>query len=135
MPHPAVEPLSLTNRLGQPVVLGVKFLPGEQRDTLFVSAPRQQASSFFGKNAEPFLMQLMEKLPLVPGRLNIIELRGDPDYPEFWRWRAEWVGRSPMALRAEQVASSGSRSTLQSMLEGRMHEGATRPLSALRRRA
>ena len=106
MPHPAVDPLSLTNRLGQPVVLGVKFLPGEHRDTLFVSAPRQQASSFFGKNAEPFLMQLMEQLPLVPDRLSIIELRGDPEHPEFWRWRAEWVGRSPMALRAEPVAGT-----------------------------
>ncbi|ROQ19603.1 MULTISPECIES: hypothetical protein [Marinimicrobium] len=135
MPHPAVEPLSLTNRLGQPVVLGVKFMPGEHRDTLFVSAPRQQASSFFGKNAEPFLMQLMEQLPLVPDRLSIIELRGDPEHPEFWRWRAEWVGRSPMALRAEPVASNGSRSALQSLLEGRRHEGSGQARAPRRRQA
>ncbi len=135
MPHPAVEPLSLTNRLGQPVVLGVKFLPGEQRDTLFVSAPREQASSFFGKNAESFLVQLMKQLPLAPERLSIIELRGDPESPEFWRWRAEWVGRSPMALRAELVASSGSRSALQSLLEGRAHEGASRSAAPRRRHA
>ncbi len=135
MPHPAVEPLSLTNRLGQPVTLGVKLMPGEQRDTLFVSAPRQQASSFFGKNAEPFLMQLMERLPLTPERLSIIELRGDPQSPEFWRWRAEWVGRSPMALRAEPVASDGSRSALQSLLDGQVHEGTSRSAAPRRQRA
>lgn len=135
MPHPAVEPLSLTNRLGQPVVLGVKFSPGEHRDTLFVSAPRQQASSFFGKNAEPFLMQLMQQLPMVPERLNIIELRGDPDNPEFWRWRAEWVGRSPMALRSEPVDGRGSRSTLQSLLEGAEHRGAGSSAAPGRRQA
>lgn len=117
MPHPAVSSLTLTNRLGQPVTLGVKFLRGEQRDTLFVSAPRQQASSFFGKNAEPFLVQLMERLPLDPTRLAIIELRGDPEAPEFWRWRAEWVGRSPMALRAEPV-SSRSGDVLHELLTG-----------------
>ncbi len=119
MPHPAVEPLSLTNRLGQPVTLGVKFLSGEKRDTLFVCAPKQQASSFFGKNAEPFLVQLMERLPLDPSRLAIIELRGAPEDPEFWRWRAEWVGRSPMALRSEPVGD-GSREGLYELLAGRV---------------
>lgn len=117
MPHPAVDPLTLTNRLGQPVTLGVKLLRGEHRDTLFVSAPRQQASSFFGKNAEPFLTQLLKRLPINPARLSVIELRGDQDRPEFWRWRFEWVGRSPMAPRCEQVAGDGSRSTLQSLLD------------------
>lgn len=118
MPHPAVELMELTNRLGQPVTLGVKFLPGEHRDTLFVSAPRQQASSFFGKNAEPFISQLLEQLPLRPERLNIIELRGDPDHPEFWRWRFEWVGRSPMAPRGEPVPSQGSKAALEALLWG-----------------
>lgn len=115
--HPAVETFSMTNRLGQPVDLGVRFLPGEHRDTLFVSAPRQQASSFFGKNAESFLKQLMDCLPLKPSRLHIIELRGEPTAPEFWRWRAaEWVGTSPVALRAEPVATSGLRASLETLL-------------------
>ncbi|WP_347332374.1 hypothetical protein [Marinimicrobium locisalis] len=132
MPHPAVESLALTNRLGQPVTLGVKFLPGEKRDTLFVSAPRQQASSFFGKNAEPFLVQLMERLPLDPSRLAIFELRGDPEDPEFWRWRAEWVGRTPMALRSELVGH-GSREGLYDLLTE--SHGSQRGEQARRRRA
>lgn len=131
MPHPAVEPLSMTNRLGQPVTLGVKFLPGEKRDTLFVCAPKQQASSFFGKNAEPFLVQLMERLPLDPSRLAIIELRGDPENPEFWRWRAEWVGRSPMALRSEPVGH-GAQEGLYNLLLGRVD---TQRRAQARRRA
>lgn len=117
MPHPAVEPLNLTNRLGQPVVLGVRFLPGEHRDTLFVCAPHHQASSFFGKNVEPFMNQLLDKLPIEPERLSVIELRGSETEPEFWRWRFEWVGRSPMAPRCEPVASTGSRRALSSLLE------------------
>lgn len=116
MPHPAVELMELTNRLGQPVTLGVKLLMGDHRDTLFVSAPRRQASSFFGKNAEPFINQLLDKLPLRPERLNIIELRGDPDDPELWRWRFEWVGRSPMVPRSEPVSSRGSRAALEALL-------------------
>lgn len=117
MPHPAVQPLALTNRLGQAVTLGIKFVPGEERDTLFVSAPRQQASSFFGKNAEPFMLQLQRQLPLDPARLCVIELRGTPERPSFWRWRFEWEGQNPIAARSEQVFSARSIDSLAALLE------------------
>lgn len=116
MPYPAFETLSLDNRLGQPVTLNVRLCPGEQRDTLFVAAPRRQASSLFGKNAESFLIQLLEHFALRPERLTVVELRGDPFRPELWRWRAEWVGRSPMALRSEPVTGS-ARESFQALLD------------------
>lgn len=114
----AFEQISLTNRLGQEVGLGVKYVPGDRRDTLFVCAPRQQASSLFGKNAEQFIFQLMERMPLEPERLDLIEVRGDDGAPEFWRWRLNWVGRSPLAPRSELVGSSGSRAGLLALLTG-----------------
>lgn len=117
MPHPAVKPLTLTNRLGQAVTLGIKFVPGKKRDTLFVSAPREQASSFFGKNAEPFMLQLQRQLPLNPARLCVIELRGTPERPSFWRWRFEWEGQNPIAARSEQVFSARSIDSLAALLE------------------
>lgn len=109
--------MTLTNRLGQVVSLGIKFVPGEERDTLFVSAPRQQASSFFGKNAEPFMLQLQRQLPLNPARLCVIELRGAPERTSFWRWRFEWEGQNPIAARCEQVFSSRSNAKLAALLE------------------
>lgn len=118
MPFATIEQLSLTNRLGQPVVLGISFLPGAKRDTLFVCAPRQQASSLFGKNAEQFIFQLMDRLPLDPERLDLIEVRGTEQAPEFWRWRFNWVGRSPLAPRSEPVTSSGSQAALLALLSG-----------------
>lgn len=117
MPHSAVKPLTLTNRLGQTVTLGVKFVPGEARDTLFVSAPREQASSFFGKNAEPFMLQLQRQLPLDPERLCVIELRGASERPSFWRWRLEWEGQNPIAARCEQVFSKRSNESLAALLD------------------
>jgi len=117
MPHPAAKPLTLTNRLGQMVPLGVKFVPGQERDTLFVSAPRQQASSFFGKNAEPFMLQLQRQLPLDPARLCVIELRGVPERLSFWRWRFEWEGQNPIAARCEQVCSARSNESLAALLK------------------
>ncbi len=118
MPFAAIEQLNLTNRLGQPVVLGISFMPGAKRDTLFVCAPRQQASSLFGKNAEQFMFQLMDKLPLDAERLDLIEVRGTEQAPEFWRWRFNWVGRSPLAPRCEPVTSSGSKTALLALLNG-----------------
>ena len=123
MPHPAVKSLALTNRLGQAVTLGVKFVPGKARDTLFVSAPREQASSFFGKNAEPFMLQLQRQLPLDPARLCVIELRGAPERPSFWRWRLEWEGRNPIAARSEQVFSARSNESLAALLEAEDESG------------
>lgn len=118
MPFAAIEQLNLSNRLGQPVVLGISFKPGAKRDTLFVCAPRQQASSLFGKNAEQFMFQLMGKLPLDSERLDLIEVRGTEQAPEFWRWRFNWVGRSPLAPRSEPVTSSGGKAALLALLNG-----------------
>lgn len=127
MSFAAIEQLNLTNRLGQPVVLGVSFVPGTKRDTLFVCAPRQQASSLFGKNAEQFIFQLMDKLPLDPERLDLIEVRGTEQTPEFWRWRFNWVGRSPLAPRSEAVTSSGSQAALLALLNGEHNIRALEP--------
>lgn len=118
MSFAAIEQLALTNRLGQPVMLGVSFKPTAKRDTVFVCAPRQQASSLFGKNAEQFMFQLMAKLPLDPERLDLIEVRGSEQAPEFWRWRFNWVGRSPLAPRSEPVTSSASKAALLALLDG-----------------
>lgn len=117
MSYPTFDALSLSNRLGQPVTLSVRLFPGEKRDILFVAAPRRQASSLFGKNAESFLIQLLERFELRPERLTLIELRGDPAQPELWRWRAEWVGRSPMAPRSEPVTGA-ARESLRALLDG-----------------
>ncbi|MDQ2077957.1 hypothetical protein [Marinimicrobium sp. ABcell2] len=121
MPLDTFEQLNLTNRLGQPVALGIKYQPAVKRDTLFVRAPQQQASSFFGKNADQFIFQLLRALPLVPERLDLIEVRGPDEAPEFWRWRFNWVGRSPLAPRSERVNSAGTQAALLSLLEGETH--------------
>lgn len=112
------EQLDLTNRLGQPVTLGVKFRPGTRRDTLFVRASQQQASSFFGKNAEQFMFQLLAIMDLVPERLDLFEVRGPAEAPEFWRWRFNWVGRSPLAPRSERIAVPGTQVALRALMAG-----------------
>lgn len=118
MPLNTFEQIDLTNRLGQRVTLGVKFQPGARRDTLFVRAPQQQASSFFGKNAEQFMFQLLATMDLTPERLDLFEVRGPAEAPEFWRWRFNWVGRSPLAPRSERVATPGTQVALQALIAG-----------------
>lgn len=127
MPLNTFEQIDLTNRLGQPVILGVKFRPGARRDTLFVRAPQQQASSFFGKNAEQFMFQLLATMDLVPERLDLFEVRGPAEAPEFWRWRFNWVGRSPLAPRSERVVAPGTHIALQALVAG---ESGVEPLES-----
>lgn len=103
---------SLNNRLGQPVNLGVFHIQHQGRDYVFVIAPTQQASSFVGKNAEPFAFQLREKLALDARRMELIEVRGGAEGIRFFRWRFEWVGNSPLSARTEEVTSPGLHSTL-----------------------
>lgn len=127
MPLSTFDQIDLTNRLGQPVTLGVKLRPGARRDTVFVRAPQQQASSFFGKNAEQFMFQLLAIMELVPERLDLFEVRGPVEAPEFWRWRFNWVGRSPLAPRSERVAAPGTHAALQALMGG---EAGVEPLES-----
>ena len=107
----------MTNRLGQSVHLGVCHCHYQGRDYVFVTAPTQQASSFVGKNAEPFAFQLREKFALDARRFELIEVRETADTVQLYRWRFEWVGNSPLSARSEEIISPGLRATLLDLLE------------------
>ncbi|WP_331346385.1 hypothetical protein [Cellvibrio sp. UBA7661] len=107
----------LNNRLGQSVHLGVCHFHYQGRDYVFVVAPTQQASSFVGKNAEPFAFQLREKFGLDPRRFELIEVRESVDATHLYRWRFEWVGNSPLSARSEEINSPGLRAALFELLE------------------
>ncbi|QEY18504.1 hypothetical protein D0C16_22510 [Cellvibrio sp. KY-GH-1] len=113
---PMFVDVSLNNRLGQAVHLGVYHLQHQGRDYVFVAAPTQQASSFVGKNAEPFAFQLREKLALDARRMELIEVRTTNDGVHLFRWRFEWVGNSPLSARSEEITSPGLRGTLLSLI-------------------
>jgi hypothetical protein len=102
----------LTNRLGQPVSLSVCHLQFQGRDYLLVAAPTQHASSFVGKNAEPFAFQLRERFDLDARRFELVEVRDAADGIHLFRWRFEWVGNSPLSARSEEIVSSGLRAAL-----------------------
>jgi len=104
--------LTLHNRLGQEVHLGVCHVAHQGRDYVFVAAPTQQASSFVGKNAEPFAFQLREKLSLEARRFELIEVREALGALHLYRWRFEWVGNAPLSARSEEITSAGLRATL-----------------------
>ncbi len=106
----------LNNRLGQSVRLGVYHLQHQGRDYVFVAALTQQASSFVGKNAEPFAFQLREKLALDARRMELIEVRETLDDIHLFRWRFEWVGNSPLSARSEEITSPGLRATLLALI-------------------
>lgn len=106
----------LNNRLGQEVRLGVCHLRYQGRDYVFVSAPTQQASSFVGKNAEPFAFQLREKFALDARRFELIEVR-DVGETHLYRWRFEWVGNSPLSARSEEINSPGLRAALLQLID------------------
>src|SRR5690625_734179 len=91
------EQLDLTNRLGQPVTLGVKFRPGSRRDTLFVRASQQQAICFFGQHEEKFMFQLLATLDSVPGLLYLFEVRGPAAAPDICCCRVTSMGGSTLA--------------------------------------
>lgn len=113
---PMFVDVSLNNRLGQSVHLGVYHLQHQGRDYVFVAAPTQQASSFVGKNAEPFAFQLREYLSLDPRRMEMIEVREANDGLHLFRWRFEWVGNSPLSARSEEILSPGLRVTLLALI-------------------
>lgn len=102
---------TLQNRLGQDVELHLCHQPLQGRDLIFILAPRQ-ASSFVGKNAEPFAFQLREKFQLDPHQMDLIEVRETYGAIQLFRWRFEWVGQSPVTSRSEEVTSPSQRKHL-----------------------
>lgn len=115
--NPLFVDTSLNNRLGQEVRLGVCHIQFQGRDYVFVAAPTQQASSFVGKNAEPFAFQLREKFALDARRFELIEVRDAGDTTRLLRWRFEWVGNSPLSARSEEINSPGLRASLLQLLD------------------
>lgn len=115
--NPLFVDMSLNNRLGQEVRLAVCHAQHQGRDYVFVAAPTQQASSFVGKNAEPFAFQLREKFLLDARRFELIEVRDAGDATHLYRWRFEWVGSSPLSARSEEINSPSLRATLLQLLD------------------
>jgi hypothetical protein len=107
----------LNNRLGQPVNLSVCHLQYQGRDYLMVMAPTQHASSFVGKNAEPFAFQLRERFDLDARRFELVEVRETADGTHLYRWRFEWVGNSPLSARSEEIVSPVLRAALLDIVE------------------
>jgi hypothetical protein len=103
---------NLLNRLGQQVELYVCHRSFQGRELIFVLAPNKHASSFVGKNAEPFAFQLRELLGLDPKQMDLIEVREQPGQLQLFRWRFEWVGNSPVTSRSEEVTSPSQRKHL-----------------------
>lgn len=123
--NPLFVDTSLTNRLGQLVNLGVCHLQYQGRDYVFVAAPTQQASSFVGKNAEPFAFQLREMFALDARRFELIEVRDMENAAHLFRWRFEWVGNSPLSARSEEINSPGLRAILLNMIDPAQSVAAT----------
>jgi|SRR5690606_14149744 len=108
--------LTLQNRLGQAVELEVCFRPTDVRDYVFVACLNQRASSMVGKNAQHFAVQLCELFAFEPRRFELIEVRDTGAEQTLWRWRFEWVGRSPMAPKGELIASATQQRLLLDLL-------------------
>jgi hypothetical protein len=107
----------LNNRLGQPVSLSVCHLQFQGRDYVMVAAPTQHASSFVGKNAEPFAFQLRERFELDARRFELVEVRETAEGLHLYRWRFEWVGNSPLSARSEEIVSPVLRAALLDIIE------------------
>lgn len=107
---------TLANRLGQSLELAVYHAQAFGREYLFVTSLAQQASSLVAKNAEHFAFQLRELFNLDARRFEMVEVRGEMTNPQFWRWRFEWVGSSPLSPRCELVSSSSQHNQLLSLL-------------------
>jgi hypothetical protein len=107
---------SLANRLGQALELAVSHTQAFGREYVFVAALAQQASSLVAKNAEHFAFQLRELFKLDARRFEMVELRGDVTNPQFWRWRFEWVGNSPLSARCEVINSSSQHNQFLTLL-------------------
>lgn len=115
--NPVFVDTALHNRLGQEVRLGVCHCQFQGRDYVFVVAPTQFASSFVGKNAEPFAFQLRELFGLDARRFELIEVRDQGDATHLYRWRFEWVGNSPLSARSEEISSAGLRASLLQLID------------------
>ena len=100
---------SLVNRLGQALQLAVCHTQACGREYVFVAALAQHASSLVAKNAEHFALQLRDLFNVDVRRFELIELRGDMANPEFFRWKFEWVGNTPLSGRSEAICSLGQR--------------------------
>ncbi len=107
----------LTNRLGQPLTLSVCHVPFQGRDYFLVAAPAQYASSFVGKNAEPFAFQLREAYDVDARRFELVEVRESAEATQLVRWRFEWVGNSPLSARSEEIVAPGLRAALLNAIE------------------
>lgn len=107
---------SLANRLGQVLELAVSHSQAFGREYVFVTALAQHASSLVAKNAEHFAFQLRELFKLDARRFEMVELRGDITNPQFWRWRFEWVGNSPLSARCEMISSHSQHNQFLTLL-------------------
>lgn len=107
---------SLSNRLGQTLELSVRHVQAFGRETIFVAPLTQQASSLVAKNSEHFAFQLREIFNLDTRRFEMVELRGDHLTPNFYRWRFEWVGNSPVSSRCDAVISNSQHNQLMTLL-------------------
>ena len=107
---------SLANRLGQTLELAVCHAQAFGREYVFVAALAQHASSLVAKNAEHFAFQLRELFKLDARRFEMVELRGDFLNPQFWRWRFEWVGNSPLSPKCELISSHSQHNQMLSLL-------------------
>lgn len=107
---------SLANRLGQALELAVFHSQAFGREYVFVAPLAQQASSLVAKNAEHFAFQLRELFKVDTRRFEMVELRGDLTNPQFWRWRFEWVGNSPLSARCEMISSHSQHNQFLTLL-------------------
>lgn len=103
------EEISLENRLGQEVALGVKLINMSSRDYLFVQAPENSPSSLVAKNAEHFAHQLVRRFKLDPQKCDIVEMRPGSEGGDMLRWRFEWVGSSALAARSQNISKGSQR--------------------------
>jgi|GEM_PF-418151 len=115
---PLFDVVSLENRLGQAVDLGVKLLSAEQRQYLFLRAPNSAPSSLIGKNAEHFAYQLVRRYELDPDKVVFVEMRDQSDTQALLCWSFEWVGHSAHAARSHQVTKRSQQAFLTSVLTG-----------------
>lgn len=111
MPFPFDE-LVLQNRLGQKVQLQVANVTADSRDYVFALAPKRAVSSLVAKNAEYFASQLLLHFDLRPNRFDLIELRPREESAEWWRWRFQWVGSTPLDGRCQPVKSAAQQARL-----------------------
>ena len=107
---------SLVNRLGQALQLSAYHTQAYGREYVFVATLAQHASSLVAKNAEHFAFQLREMFDIDARRFEMVELRGDSNNPELFRWRFEWVGNTPLSARCEAISSPGQHKQFLALL-------------------